>query len=196
MGSIIVLASICFSLGVLLWGLQLERRTANAEANALLDPLTGLFNRRGWDALAARESARSKRSGTSMTVIVMDLDGFKLLNDNHGHAHGDDVLKNVASAVHSVARVNDVVARLGGDEFALLAPDDGNDFSEALISRLREALAVVGVAVSCGYASVAPGCDVAAAMNLADRLMYAEKAARRIERGHPQRHGARATTTG
>jgi diguanylate cyclase (GGDEF)-like protein len=197
MGSIIVLASICFSLSVLLWGLKLERRTAHAEANALLDPLTGLFNRRGWEALIAREWARSKRTGTSMTVIVMDLDEFKFVNDTYGHAHGDEVLKKVASAIHGVARVNDVVARLGGDEFALLALEDGNDFINALSSRLREALAAIGVAVSTGYATVAPGSDVAAAVELADGLMYADKLARRSERAaSSHRHGAQATSAG
>jgi diguanylate cyclase len=181
-GTILVLASTCFSLSVMLWALQLKRRTTFAEANALLDPLTGLFNRRGWEALTAREAARSQRGQTSMTIFVMDVDDFKLVNDRYGHARGDAILQNVAAAIRSVARVHDVVARLGGDEFSLLAIEDGSIFVDAIVARLEAALQPVGVSVSIGHATVTSGSDVLAATAAADRLMYINKVARRVGR--------------
>jgi diguanylate cyclase len=175
-----MLASTCVSLGVIIWALRLSRRVAAAEANALIDPLTGVFNRRGWNAMAGRETARSRRERTSMTVFVMDIDQFKLINDKYGHARGDQVLKDVASAIRSCARANDVVARLGGDEFALLALEDGS--TEALLERLDRALAPIGVCLSVGHATTQPGMDVGAATEAADRRMYVNKEARRGQR--------------
>jgi diguanylate cyclase (GGDEF)-like protein len=174
-----MLASTCLSFCVIIWALQLSRRVATAEANALVDPLTGVFNRRGWNALVGRETARSQRERTSMTVFVMDIDEFKFVNDRYGHARGDQVLKDVASAIRGSARANDVVARLGGDEFALLVLEDGS--TEALLERLDRALASIGVSLSVGYATTQPGTDVGAATEAADRLMYHNKESRRTQ---------------
>lgn len=191
MSSILVLASTCLSLSVILWALQLKRRTACAEASALVDPLTGLFNRRGWEALSAREAARALRSRTAMTVFVMDIDEFKHVNDRYGHARGDVVLQNVATAIRSVARVHDVVARLGGDEFALLAVEDGDIFTDAIVARLEAALEPVGVSVSIGHATTSREGDVLAATDEADQRMYHNKVARRAEHSTslPRIHG-------
>jgi diguanylate cyclase (GGDEF)-like protein len=175
-----MLASTCLSLCVIVWALQLSRRVAAAEANALVDPLTGVFNRRGWNALVGRETARSQRERTSMTVFIMDIDQFKLINDRYGHARGDQVLKDVASAIRTSARANDVVARLGGDEFGLLALEDGS--TEALLERLDRALAPIGVSLSVGYATAPPGTDVGIATEAADRRMYVNKETRRTQR--------------
>jgi diguanylate cyclase (GGDEF)-like protein len=182
LGSLFMLTSICVSVSSLLWALRLARRTASAEASALLDPLTGTFNRRGWDALIGRETARAQRSGTSMTVFVMDIDEFKLINDKYGHLRGDRVLRDVAAAIRSCARAGDVLARLGGDEFALLAVDDGSNFAETLLLRLDAALAPLGVTISVGFATAEPGSDVADAIETADGHMYCNKAVRRATR--------------
>lgn len=177
--SLLAMASICLSLSIVLWAVQLKRRTDCAEAKALLDPLTGVFNRRGWDALIARETARAQRGHHSMTIFIFDVDEFKAVNDRFGHAYGDDALRAVGAAITSAARAHDVVARLGGDEFALLALDDGGDAADIILARLETALAPVGLGISIGHASTFAGCDVAAATELADRRMYANKAARK-----------------
>jgi diguanylate cyclase (GGDEF)-like protein len=183
MGPILLLASLCFSLSGVLWAQRVARRAACAEERALIDPLTGVFNRRGWDALIARELARSQRGETTMTVFVMDIDEFKLINDTYGHVRGDQVLKEVASAIRSSARANDVVARMGGDEFALLALDDGNDLPDLLLRRLEAAVAASGVTLSVGYAKREPRTSLTAAMDAADQQMYRNKAARRASGG-------------
>jgi diguanylate cyclase (GGDEF)-like protein len=182
LSSLCMLASICVSVSSVLWAMRLSRRTAAAEASALVDPLTGAFNRRGWDALIGRETARAQRSGSAMTIFIMDIDEFKLINDKYGHLRGDRILRDVAAAIRSSARAGDVLARVGGDEFALLAVDDGNNFSDTLLSRLDDALAPLGVRVSVGFATAEPESDVLDVMEQADQQMYRNKAARRAAR--------------
>jgi diguanylate cyclase (GGDEF)-like protein len=178
-----MLTAICISAGSLLWALTLARRTAAAEATALVDPLTGAFNRRGGDALIDRETARAQRAGTSMTIFIMDIDQFKVINDRFGHQRGDRILRDVAGAIRSSARAGDVLARIGGDEFALLAVDDGSDLAEPLLGRLEAALAPLGVNVSVGFATAGPGEDPMPVMERADQQMYQNKAARRAVTG-------------
>jgi diguanylate cyclase (GGDEF)-like protein/PAS domain S-box-containing protein len=93
------------------------------------DPLTGLFNRRRFEAELRREVSRSERSGEALTVLSLDLDGFKAINDSAGHAAGDTVLASVARALQGHVRDSDFLARLGGDEFAVLLP--GADLAAA-----------------------------------------------------------------
>lgn len=98
--------------------LRLEEARSRAEAQAFTDPLTGLFNRRGLDI-----AFQTVRSGAGpFAVAVLDLDHFKVLNDSHGHAAGDEMLRQVARRLEAVTRSVDVIARSGGDEFILLLP--------------------------------------------------------------------------
>ena len=87
---------------------------------AVVDDLTGLLNRRGWRYTAPRELARAARSGNPITLVTLDLDNFKELNDELGHAQGDDALRDTAERIRATLRAGDVVARLGGDEFVAL----------------------------------------------------------------------------
>lgn len=89
---------------------------------AFSDPLTGLANRRMLLSVAAHEIARHRRAQERFTVVMLDLDGFKLLNDRFGHAAGDQMLRDVARALSRALRSQDTVARLGGDEFCVIAP--------------------------------------------------------------------------
>jgi diguanylate cyclase (GGDEF)-like protein len=89
----------------------------------LTDPLTGCLNRRGFDQAMARELARSARTGGELALISIDIDHFKLVNDNYGHLAGDAVLREFSSLLMESARVVDVVARTGGEEFSMLLPD-------------------------------------------------------------------------
>ena len=102
---------------------ELERsraRIVDLEAKVDIDPLTDLLNRRGFERELKRSVAYVKRYGVSAALIFLDLDSFKPVNDRHGHAAGDAMLKAVAAAIVAEVRASDVVARIGGDEFAVL----------------------------------------------------------------------------
>ena len=89
----------------------------------LTDPLTGCLNRRGVDQALAREIARSGRSGSELSLLAIDLDHFKAINDTHGHVAGDIVLREFGALLVHTARAGDIVARAGGEEFLALLPD-------------------------------------------------------------------------
>lgn len=156
---------------------------ARRERHALTDPLTGAGNRSLWDLRARR--VLSRRRGVT-GVLLVDLDGFKALNDRYGHAAGDALLVEVARRLDAAVRAVDTVARVGGDEFAVLLENLGSaEVAEGLAERVAAALAapvVVGghrtrAAGSVGLA-VAPddGTDVADLLAAADAAMYAAKA--------------------
>jgi diguanylate cyclase (GGDEF)-like protein len=158
---------------------ELLRRAERAEAEALVDELTGLFNRRGWDRLVEREETRSARYAHGATVVMMDVDGLKSVNDQQGHAAGDALLVAVADAIRTVIRDHDVAARLGGDEFALLAVEFDDDGRYGLRKRLEGEFARQGLTVSLGFAQRQYDGGIAAAIERADAAMYECKAARK-----------------
>jgi diguanylate cyclase (GGDEF)-like protein len=157
---------------------DLLRRAERAEAESLMDELTGLFNRRGWDRLVEREETRSARYGHGATVVMMDVDGLKAVNDQQGHAAGDALLIAVAAAIRTVIRDHDVAARLGGDEFALLAVEYDDDGRFGLKERLEAAFARDGLTVSLGFAQREYDGGIVAAIERADAAMYDCKFAR------------------
>jgi diguanylate cyclase (GGDEF)-like protein len=157
---------------------ELLRRAERAEAEALVDELTGLFNRRGWERLVDREEHRSARYAHGATVVMMDVDGLKAVNDQQGHAAGDALLIAVANAIRSVVREHDVAARLGGDEFALLAVEYDDDGRNGLRERLTGAFARDGLTVSVGFAQREYDGGISAAAERADAAMYQCKSAR------------------
>jgi diguanylate cyclase (GGDEF)-like protein len=112
-------------------------------ASALTDPLTGAANRRSLLARIDYEISRHDRTRRSFALLMLDLDGFKLLNDRFGHPAGDDLLREVAGALARVIRDQDTVARVGGDEFCVLAPETDEAGAERLISRVEMAVARV-----------------------------------------------------
>jgi diguanylate cyclase (GGDEF)-like protein len=156
----------------------LLRRAERAEADALVDELTGLFNRRGWDRLTEREEARAARYGHGTTAFMLDVDGLKRKNDVEGHAAGNELLRRVANCVRSVIREHDVAARLGGDEFAVLAVESDADQARSLQDRLESSFAAAGVAVSIGSSHRDYYGGIPAAVERADAAMYLAKAAR------------------
>jgi diguanylate cyclase (GGDEF)-like protein len=101
------------------------------------DSLTGLRNRRAWDSELQRQLANAARAGTAMCVMLLDLDGLKRINDEHGHQAGDRLLKAAAAAWIGVVRSGDLVARLGGDEFGILLPGCSPSGANALLLRLQ-----------------------------------------------------------
>ncbi|MGH2860430.1 MAG: GGDEF domain-containing protein [Solirubrobacteraceae bacterium] len=107
-------------------GRRLRRERDAMEHAAYSDPLTGLANRRLLMSVAEHEVARHLRADERFTVVMLDLDGFKLVNDRFGHAAGDEMLCDVATGVTQALRSQDTVARLGGDEFCVIAPATAN----------------------------------------------------------------------
>lgn len=154
-------------------------RARRAEEESLIDSLTGLSNRRGWERLLDVEQERSKRYGNPASIIVVDLDHLKQINDARGHAAGDSLLVETALILRAASRDPDIVARIGGDEFALLAVDCDAAAAQNLLERLEKALARAAVAASFGVATLEPDGDLATTFRLADQAMLAHKRARR-----------------
>jgi len=115
---------------------------ADLASQAATDPLTGAANRRAFDAALSAELARAKRHDASLALVIFDFDGFKEINDRHGHAVGDDLLREVAHKLQGQMRVTDVLARVGGDEFALILPDMRPERARDVVERAREAATV------------------------------------------------------
>lgn len=117
--------------------LKLER----SEALSVTDDLTQLYNSRYLNQVLRREAKRASRSGRPLSLLFLDLDGFKGINDRHGHQAGSRALVEAAAVIRRCARETDVVARFGGDEFAIILPDTGSDGAAAVGDRVRERLA-------------------------------------------------------
>lgn len=181
---------------------QLQKRLNNAEAalqdqaeeitaymcEARTDTLTGLPNRRAFDDELTRRMAEWRRSETPVNVVILDIDHFKMFNDQFGHAAGDAVLMEVARVMNTVTRESDVVARLGGEEFSVVLA--GVEASEArrAAERIRKAVAATAfqyegkelhVTVSCGVAQAITAEDGTSLLKRADEALYASKAAGR-----------------
>jgi diguanylate cyclase (GGDEF)-like protein len=165
-----------------------ERQIAELEARADIDPLLGIFNRRGFARELARSLAYVKRYGTAAVLMFIDLDLFKAINDRHGHAAGDALLKAVATGLAAHVRASDVVARFGGDEFAVLMWNLDAAQASAKARELENIIGQIGVAYGTARLSVGASAGVvplmansnpAAIIDAADMAMYARKKERR-----------------
>ena len=116
---------------------------AEAEKQSLTDGLTGLFNRRSLDQLMLREVALAERHGTALSIVMIDMDKFKEINDEHGHAAGDHLLKAFADCVRITLRKTDLAFRYGGDEFMIALPQTGVEQARAVVQKLRQAFSAV-----------------------------------------------------
>ena len=168
-----------------------QARVKELEATADIDPLTGVFNRRGFDRELKRSLAYVKRYWTRAALVYVDLDGFKPVNDRHGHAAGDAVLKAVAVTLTANVRASDTAARVGGDEFGLilwnLSEADAASKSWALEAAIGDAVvewegATLAVGASIGFAMLGPSDELAEILAKADHAMYQRKAARKSYR--------------
>ena len=163
----------------------LTRQRADLADQAATDPLTGLANHRALHERLGEELSRALRKGHPLSVVALDLDHFKAINDTYGHSEGDEVLLRIAGALRDQMRAYDVVGRIGGEEFALVLPDAGPAEAVAIAERCRAALAGVvvhGDAVSCsaGVASYpADGPDGHRLLEMADGALYQAKQAGR-----------------
>jgi diguanylate cyclase (GGDEF)-like protein len=147
---------------------------------AILDPLTGLFNRRHIQQRLADEIARAQRRGYSLTVILFDLDAFKRVNDTYGHAAGDSVLKAFAEHLKKATRGSDMAGRYGGDEFLVVLPECKIEEVAYVLRRLDglevdAAGVTLPVCYSAGWADYVPGESLAEFLERADAALYVNK---------------------
>ncbi len=120
----------------------------------LTDALTGLYNYRHFEYVLQAEMDRSKRSGIPTSLVMIDLDYFKSINDTHGHENGNIVLKHVANILISEVRTTDVVCRYGGEEFAIIFPETHLHLAVKVADRIRETIAFTPVETSVGSINV------------------------------------------
>jgi diguanylate cyclase (GGDEF)-like protein len=149
---------------------------------ARTDPLTGVTNRRYFITLADMEINRARRYKHSFTVVYIDLDNFKTVNDQFGHSTGDALLRSVAHTIRNNIRATDIVGRLGGDEFAILLPETGPEPAEVITHKVQKVNLDVmeknewPVTFSIGVATfVSPPSTVDEMLKISDGVMYAAK---------------------
>jgi len=162
--------------------LALHKSEERFQQLAIRDALTGLLNRRGWNESIADEEARAQRHGHQYSVSILDLDGLKEINDEYGHAAGDELIRRAAHCLRETVRNVDKIARIGGDEFAVLGIEYTAEATDKLLKRLEDALSAEGVRASWGAAISNPNSGMKDAIAEADRLMYEMKAKRQSKR--------------
>lgn len=129
---------------------ELEQAKQVAEQQARIDPLTGLYNRRGLDEISQHEITRARRQNIPLSIIVIDIDYFKQINDTYGHSGGDQVLIQLASLMGVGLRKSDFSARLGGEEFAVLLMDTTTESAISVGEKLRHMVANHSFTISDG----------------------------------------------
>jgi diguanylate cyclase (GGDEF)-like protein len=176
-------------------GLLLEREQALKDANSkleqltLVDPLTGISNRRRFTAALEDAWSRALRKQEAISVLMIDVDFFKRINDVHGHAYGDECLTGIARTLSlQTRRSNDLLARYGGEEFTLLLPETGETEALAVAERMHSAVYQLGVlndaspfdhhltiSIGVGVGVPRPGMNHSALMKIADGALYEAK---------------------
>ena len=167
---------------------DLMQEEENAKRQARLDPLTGLGNRRAFDERIDRAIERARLQGEPLSVIVSDLDDFKVINDSYGHLNGDEMLRTAAVAMRAAVRDHDACYRWGGDEFAVLLPNVEQDKAEKVAERVSAAIVAACVrpdgdaqTLAWGTAELAPGMEASDLLASADLALMTRK--------HRQRRG-------
>lgn len=167
---------------------SLRDRLSRAETLADLDPLVPLRNRRSFVRELERMLAYAERRDQPMSLLLADVDGLKPINDQGGHATGDEAIREVAAALLEVTRSSDLVGRLGGDEFGIVLMDMDEDDADMIADRITQAVSArsvwlpdgpVALSVSCGVCTFHAGLSLADALATADANMYRAKADRR-----------------
>ena len=166
-----------------------ELRTARdlAQTLSITDVLTGVFNRRHFLAQAEAEFAKAQRYKIAMSIIMLDIDHFKSVNDSYGHSAGDNVLVGVSQVIAKCLREPDVLARYGGEEFIVLLPQTGSDEAMVVVERIRQEVATlkvphgdaqsISVTVSLGVAAISESANtLETLLKHADAALYQGKA--------------------
>ena len=163
-------------------GVAAARMTERLQQQAFVDALTGLLNRRALERDLRREAGRAARHHRRFSLMVIDVDGLKLVNDNDGHAAGDSLLKSLAQALRNALRIGDTAYRIGGDEFVVLLPETDEGRAESVAQRV---MAEGGPNFSWGSVTYPDdGDDLDQLIDLADKRLFEQ---RRIRRGNSAR---------
>ena len=168
---------------------SIKRHAQELARTAMIDPLTNVLNRRGFDQLAAAEISRAGRTQRALSILMIDIDHFKSVNDTHGHASGDQVLVALAGCLSGYVRSSDILGRLGGEEFAILLADTPLDGAVIAAERIRCAITKlrvgvtdgsIGLTVSVGVAELdSQATTLTEALGQADSALYQAKASGR-----------------
>jgi diguanylate cyclase (GGDEF)-like protein len=175
---------------ILMFATERQRRLTEIRAVALVDELTGLYNRRGFLALAQQQLRVADRLGSQLCQVFVDLDGLKQINDRLGHPAGDRALAETAQLLRETFRDSDIIARVGGDEFAVLTMDSVPGDAESMLGRLADNVAAhnawmnrdFAISLSTGlahYNGASPS-SVGQLLAEADSWMYAHKRAKQV----------------
>ncbi|MEM1390645.1 MAG: GGDEF domain-containing protein [Pseudomonadota bacterium] len=173
---------------------------------AVADPLTGLFNRRAFEEVFAREIARSNRTGKPASLVLLDIDYFKAVNNQHGHAGGDVALRNVAETIRRTVRYGtDETARWGGEEFVILLGETSHEKAGHAANRIRQAIEKmdlkyadqpINITASIGVTECQPNEKLVDVLVRADKcLRYAKKQGRNTVVLHPKRSAPQPSKT-
>jgi diguanylate cyclase (GGDEF)-like protein len=178
---------------------ELERKNKELEKLSITDGLTGLYNRQHFEKILAREEAGVQRYGTIVTVVMVDINNLKYINDRFGHAKGDMIIRETARLLRDTCRASEVVARYGGDEMVILLSETTEKDASHFVSRLRAAERGwnrsnpdpgLTLSLAIGYASTEDETGLRVALNQADANMYEDKAR------YYRRHESRRAITG
>lgn len=166
---------------------QLKRELEHARVEALTDPLTGTLNRRGFELQFSRLLAEPETAHKEISLIMLDIDHFKKINDTHGHLFGDKVIRGVAEVLKANVKGKDAIARLGGEEFGVLLPETSLAGAQVLADRIRQMVEkgrirrldgkdeIGGITISLGVAELNPDESTAALLDRADKALYISK---------------------
>jgi diguanylate cyclase (GGDEF)-like protein len=157
--------------------------SSKAKETALVDHLTSVFNRRYMEEVFPREINKAKRTGTELSFLMLDINGFRDINSKFGHSGGDQYLRDVATLLKKTFRGSDTVLRLGGDEFMVILPETSNKQALRAAERLswetrwwnQAGHAQYELSLSCGVATYRDGMEIKQVLDLADRDMYQTK---------------------
>jgi diguanylate cyclase (GGDEF)-like protein len=181
-GSLDILSALGFFLVFVLMLVRLRDLLELESTLSRRDPLTGVMNQRAFSELVGYEIMRLQRESSPYSLVYLDVDNFKVVNDQFGHAKGDELLKAVASCLTDNLRKTDIVARMGGDEFTIFYPATGQEPAKVITQKIKEKLDALSeendwpTSISMGVVTCTSGmCELEGIVTVADKLMYEVK---------------------